>query len=156
MNLKTSKRDLRRKIMNPNYYVQCCIIGCHGNSLLHLVWTKSHLWKTLGGGIQSILKHLYLSIMHSSTVNFNIYIASSLKVKARIPSVDISQPNIYIYIIYFTYYPLGCEISTEGILALTLRLALTFYYYFIRLWRCYDSVQLMILCWSYLNQWHMI
>ena len=25
--------------MNRNY-VHCCIVGCQGNSLLHLVWTK--------------------------------------------------------------------------------------------------------------------
>ena len=28
--------------MNPNYQVQCCVMGCHGNSLLHLL-KKSHL-----------------------------------------------------------------------------------------------------------------
>ena len=25
---------LRRKNVNPNDYVHCCVIGCHGNSLL--------------------------------------------------------------------------------------------------------------------------
>ena len=35
MNLKSSKVVLRRKNVNPNDYVHCCVIGCHGNSLLH-------------------------------------------------------------------------------------------------------------------------
>ena len=35
MNLKSSKEVLRRKNVNPNDYVHCCVIGCHGNSLLH-------------------------------------------------------------------------------------------------------------------------
>ena len=38
--LKGYKGVLGRKNMNPNYNVLNCIIGCHGNSLLHLVWTK--------------------------------------------------------------------------------------------------------------------
>ena len=29
---------LRRTNMNPNDYVHCCVIGCHGNSLLHFVF----------------------------------------------------------------------------------------------------------------------
>ena len=40
MNEKPLKGVLRRENMNPNYYVHFCFIGCHGNSLLHLVWTK--------------------------------------------------------------------------------------------------------------------
>ena len=32
-NLKASKGSLRRKNMNTNCYVYCCIIGCHGNTV---------------------------------------------------------------------------------------------------------------------------
>ena len=35
--LKPLNVVLRRKNTNPNDYVHCCVIGCHGNSLLHLV-----------------------------------------------------------------------------------------------------------------------
>ena len=55
MNFKASKRDLK---INPNYYVHCCIIGCHGNSLLHLVCTKVSCEGLLSGWELSILKHL--------------------------------------------------------------------------------------------------
>ena len=37
MNLKLLKGVLRSKYMNPNFYIHCWVIGCHGNSLLHLV-----------------------------------------------------------------------------------------------------------------------
>ena len=40
MNIKHLKGVLRNKNMNPNYYVHCYIIRCHGNSLLHLVRPK--------------------------------------------------------------------------------------------------------------------
>ena len=33
--LKAAIRGFKRE--NPNYNFHCCIIGCHGNSLLHLV-----------------------------------------------------------------------------------------------------------------------
>ena len=35
MNLKSSKSGFRWINVNPNDYFHCCIIGCHGNSLLH-------------------------------------------------------------------------------------------------------------------------
>ena len=33
MNLKASKRGLkiRSKTVNPNYFIHCCVIGCHSN-----------------------------------------------------------------------------------------------------------------------------
>ena len=34
---KPLKRVLRKKNINLNDYVHCCVIDCHGNSLLHLV-----------------------------------------------------------------------------------------------------------------------
>ena len=64
MDLKAPRKgDLRRKNMNRNDYVHCCVICCHGNSLLCLVLTKKVSFEGLlkGGGIQSILKHLYLN-----------------------------------------------------------------------------------------------
>ena len=36
MNLKSSKSGFKKENVNPNYYVHCCFIGCHGNSLLNL------------------------------------------------------------------------------------------------------------------------
>ena len=48
--LKKSEGGLRRKNINPNYYVHCCIIGCHGNSLLHLVSCEGLFSR--GGGIK--------------------------------------------------------------------------------------------------------
>ena len=35
MNLKSFKSGFKMKNVNPNDYVHCCVIGCHGNSLLH-------------------------------------------------------------------------------------------------------------------------
>ena len=35
MNLEDSKRGFKKEKQ-----VHCCVIDCHGNSLLHLVWTK--------------------------------------------------------------------------------------------------------------------
>ena len=35
MNLKASKSGFKRKNMYPNDYGHWCVIGCHGNSLLH-------------------------------------------------------------------------------------------------------------------------
>ena len=52
MNLKSSKSGLRRKNVNPNDYVRCCVIGCHGNSLLHFALnTKDSCEGCLGGGV---------------------------------------------------------------------------------------------------------
>ena len=40
-NLKASKGGFKKeKKMTPNDCVHCCVIGCHGDSLLHLVLTK--------------------------------------------------------------------------------------------------------------------
>ena len=36
MNLKAPKRVFKEEKMNPNYYDHCFVIGCLGNSLLHL------------------------------------------------------------------------------------------------------------------------
>ena len=52
----------RWKNINPNDNVHCCITGCLGNSLLHLVWTKKSVVKDFWGGIKSILQHLYLNV----------------------------------------------------------------------------------------------
>ena len=35
MNFKLIKGVLRRKNIDPYYYVHCCVIGFHGSSLLH-------------------------------------------------------------------------------------------------------------------------
>ena len=35
MNLKSSISGIKKENVNPNEYVHCCVIGCHGNSLLH-------------------------------------------------------------------------------------------------------------------------
>ena len=35
MNLKSSKSGFQKENVNPTDYVLCCVIGCHGNSLLH-------------------------------------------------------------------------------------------------------------------------
>ena len=37
MNLKASKRGYKKENINSNYHVHSCIIGCHGNALLHSV-----------------------------------------------------------------------------------------------------------------------
>ena len=47
--------------MNPNDYVHCCVIGCHGNSFLHCGLNKKVSCDGLLGGRGSILKHLYLN-----------------------------------------------------------------------------------------------
>ena len=31
MNLKSSKSGFKKENENPNDYVYCCVIGCHGN-----------------------------------------------------------------------------------------------------------------------------
>ena len=70
MNLKAS---LRRKDMNPNYYIHSFIIGCHGNSLLHLVWTKKSVVKYFYGVGDKVFWNIYISmIMQSSTEKFDI------------------------------------------------------------------------------------
>ena len=44
-------QTLRRKNVNPNAYVHCCVIGCHGNSLLRFgLDTKVSCEGLLGGG----------------------------------------------------------------------------------------------------------
>ena len=40
MNLKSSKSGIKKENVNPNEYVHCCVIGCHGNSLLHFGLNK--------------------------------------------------------------------------------------------------------------------
>ena len=53
---------LRRKNVNPNDNVHCCVIDCHGYSLLHFSFkTIVSCDRLLGGGIYIILKHLYLN-----------------------------------------------------------------------------------------------
>ena len=52
MNLKSSKIGFRKANVNTNDYVHSCVIGCHGNSLLHFglntkVSSEGLLW---GGG----------------------------------------------------------------------------------------------------------
>ena len=49
MNLKTSLRGFKKKKLNPNNYVNFCVIGCQGNSLLHLVRTKTSEGLLRGG-----------------------------------------------------------------------------------------------------------
>ena len=44
---KPLKGVLRRKNINPNGSVHCCVIGCHGNSLLYLFWTKKSVVRDL-------------------------------------------------------------------------------------------------------------
>ena len=51
MKLKSSKSGLKRKNVNPNDYVHCCVINCHGKSLLHFgLNTKVRCEGLLGGG----------------------------------------------------------------------------------------------------------
>ena len=51
---------VRKKNVNPNDYVHCCVIGCHGNILLHFgLNTKVSCEGLGGGGVKIILKHLY-------------------------------------------------------------------------------------------------
>ena len=52
---------LRRKNVNPNDYIHCCIIGCHGNSLLHFGLNTRISCEGLLGGGKLFLKHLYLN-----------------------------------------------------------------------------------------------
>ena len=61
MNFRVSKSGLKKRNMNQNDYVHCCVIGCHGNSLFHLVRNKKVSYEGLMGGGYSILKHLYLN-----------------------------------------------------------------------------------------------
>ena len=49
---------LRWKIVYPNDYVHCCVIGCHGNSLLHFDLNTNVGCDGLLGGNSIILKHL--------------------------------------------------------------------------------------------------
>ena len=53
MILKTSKRGSKKEkqVMNTNDKVHCCIIDCHGNSLLHLIWIKTLSCEGLLGGV---------------------------------------------------------------------------------------------------------
>ena len=82
-----------RKNVNPNVYVHCCVIGCHGNSLLHFgLNTKVSCEGLLGGGV-IILKHLYLN----DYAEFDSQIS---------------------YIMFLHDYHLACEISTVRTLAL--------------------------------------
>ena len=84
---------LRRKSVNPNDYVHCCVIICHGNSLLHFgLNTKVSCEGLLRGYI--ILKHLYLN----DYAEFDSTIS---------------------YITFLHYYHLDCEISRVRALALT-------------------------------------
>ena len=50
MDFKAIKGVLRKRNMNQNDYVHCCVNGCHGNSLLLLVWTKVSCEGLLVGG----------------------------------------------------------------------------------------------------------
>ena len=84
---------LRRKNVNPNDYVHCCVIGCHGNSLLYFGLNTNISCEGLLGGIQIILKHLYL----------NDYADFESKIS---------------YIMFLHDYHLACEISTVRTLAL--------------------------------------
>ena len=54
---------LRRKNVNPNKYVHCCVISGQGNSLLHfgLNIKVSCEGPLGGGGVLIILKNLYLN-----------------------------------------------------------------------------------------------
>ena len=61
MNLKSSKSGCNKENVNPNDYIHCCVIDCHGNSFLHFgLNTKVSCEGLLsGGGI--ILKPLHLN-----------------------------------------------------------------------------------------------
>ena len=51
MNSKSSKSGFKKENMNPNDHVHCCVIGCHGNSLLHFgLNTKVSFEGLLGDG----------------------------------------------------------------------------------------------------------
>ena len=92
MNLKSSKIGLRRKNVNPNDYVRCCVIGCH--TLLHFgLNTKVSCEGLLGGGGYILLKHLYI----------NDYAEFDSKIS---------------HIMFLHDYHLACEISTVRTLAL--------------------------------------
>ena len=53
MNLKSSKSGFKKKNVNLNDYVHCCVIDCHGNSLLHFgLNTKVSCEGLLGGGVK--------------------------------------------------------------------------------------------------------
>ena len=52
MNLKASKSSFKKKNMNPNDYAYCCVIGCHGNSLLHLILTKQTVVRDFKGAFK--------------------------------------------------------------------------------------------------------
>ena len=64
---------LRRKDLNPNDCVHCCIIGCHGNSLLHFGLNKKVSCEgLLGVGGLKVFCNIYISMfMQSSTVKFH-------------------------------------------------------------------------------------
>ena len=86
---------LRRKNLNLNDYIHCCVIGCHGNSLLHFgLNTKLSCEGLLGGYI--ILKPLY----HN---DYNAEFDSKI-----------------LYIMFLHDYHLACEISTVRTLNLNL------------------------------------
>ena len=62
MNFKDSRRGLRRKHMNPNEYVHCCVIGCHGNSLLSPRFSKEKRGLCNTVRRPSVRPSVYLSI----------------------------------------------------------------------------------------------
>ena len=48
---KPLKVGLRTTNVNPNDYLHCCVIGCHGNALLYsCLNTKVSCERLLGGG----------------------------------------------------------------------------------------------------------
>ena len=103
MILKASKSVFRRKNMNPNDYVHCCVIGCHANLLLHFGLNKKATCEgLLGEGIKSILQHLYL----------NAYAEFDCKIS---------------YIMFLHDNHLACEISTVRNLARFNRSAICVY-----------------------------
>ena len=51
MTLKSAKSGFKKENVNPNDYVHCCVVGCHGNSLLHFgLNTKVSCEELLRGG----------------------------------------------------------------------------------------------------------
>ena len=52
MNLNSPKSGFKKEKVNPNCYVHCYVIGCHGNLLLYFgLNTKVSCEGLLGGGI---------------------------------------------------------------------------------------------------------
>ena len=54
-------RVFRRKSVKPYHNVHCCITVSHGNSLLHLVWTKKSVVGDFYGGIK-VFWNIYISL----------------------------------------------------------------------------------------------